>query len=86
MELEKEKDDDSEDSKRSRFDTILLLMQEIQGCGLPPEELVGEQPNLFQCDADGNPIIPSIPGIDSPQNCCVMWNWILHQYSMWLEV
>lgn len=47
-------------------------MQEMQTCGHPPEDLIGEQPSLFQSDASGNPIVPSFPPIGDPQNCSVM--------------
>ncbi|XP_015586422.1 peroxisomal biogenesis factor 19 [Cephus cinctus] len=71
-ELEKEKEDDSEEVKKKRFEKTLSLMQEMQSCGQPPADLVGEQ-SIIQFDGEGNPIMPSLPsGIDSPQNCCVM--------------
>jgi len=73
-ELEKEKDDDADDVKKRRFDTILSLMQEMQTYGQPPEELVGEQnPSLFQFDPEGNSVMPGLPpGAEPPQNCSIM--------------
>lgn len=72
-ELESEKDDDTDEVKQTRFQTTLSLMQEMQNCGQLPEELVGEQPTFFQFDPDGNPILPTLPpGVEMPQNCCVM--------------
>ncbi|XP_015115214.1 peroxisomal biogenesis factor 19 [Diachasma alloeum] len=72
-ELEKEKDDDSDPVKKQQFEKILGLMQEMQNCGQPPEDLVGEQTSLFQFDNDGNPMIGQSlpPGVD-PQNCSIM--------------
>ncbi|XP_054002311.1 peroxisomal biogenesis factor 19 [Hylaeus anthracinus] len=72
-ELEKEKDEDTEEIKRKRFEMIISLMQEVQGCGQLPEELVGEQTMPFQTDAEGDPIIPALfRGMESPQNCRLM--------------
>ncbi|KAK0091577.1 hypothetical protein PV326_002997 [Microctonus aethiopoides] len=68
-ELEMEKADDANDVKMERFDKIMKLMHEMQSYGAPPEDLVGDQPNLFQMDSEGNPTLP--PGID-PQNCNIM--------------
>ncbi|XP_043475664.1 peroxisomal biogenesis factor 19 [Leptopilina heterotoma] len=71
-ELETEKEDDTDEIKKRRFDKTLMLMQEMQTCGHPPEDLIGEQPPLFQSDGSGNPIVPSFPPIGDPQNCCLM--------------
>ncbi|XP_011297655.1 peroxisomal biogenesis factor 19 [Fopius arisanus] len=72
-EFEEEKEDDSQSTKQQRLDKILALMQEMQNSGHPPEDLVGEQPNLFQFDNDGNPMMGQglPPGVD-PQNCSIM--------------
>ncbi|XP_029051033.1 peroxisomal biogenesis factor 19 isoform X1 [Osmia bicornis bicornis] len=71
-ELEKEKDGDSEEIKKKRFETVVSLMQEVQSCGQLPEELVGDQ-CPFQVDADGEPVIPALfRGMESPQNCRLM--------------
>ncbi|KAL2718303.1 peroxisomal biogenesis factor 19 [Vespula squamosa] len=72
-ELEKEKDTDTEEVKKRRFEMILSLMQDMQTYGQPPEELIGEHPALLQFDSEGNPIIPPLPpGVEIPQNCCIM--------------
>lgn len=68
-ELEAEKSEDSDDVKRGRFDKVLDLMHEMQTCGQPPDDLIGEQSGLFQLDAEGNPVLP--PGVD-PSNCSIM--------------
>lgn len=61
-ELEKEKDDDTEEIKKRRFETISSLMHEMYTCGQPPEDLVGKQPPFFQFDPDS----------DLAQNCRLM--------------
>ncbi|XP_076378647.1 peroxisomal biogenesis factor 19 [Megalopta genalis] len=72
-ELENEKDEDTKETKKKRFETVTSLMQEVQGCGQLPEELVGEQTMPFQLDAEGDPIIPAVlRGMDSSQNCQLM--------------
>ncbi|XP_078050963.1 peroxisomal biogenesis factor 19 [Augochlora pura] len=72
-ELENEKDDDTKETKKKRFETVTSLMQEVQGCGQLPEELVGEQTMPFQLDSEGDPIIPAVlRGMDSSQNCQLM--------------
>ncbi|XP_076643039.1 peroxisomal biogenesis factor 19 isoform X2 [Halictus rubicundus] len=72
-ELEKEKDEDTKETKKKRFETVISLMQEVQGYGQLPEELVGEQTMPFQVDAEGDPIIPAfLRGMDSSQNCQLM--------------
>lgn len=72
-ELEKEKNADTEEIKKRRFEMILSLMQDMQTYGQPPEELIGEHPALLQFDSEGNPVIPPLPpGVEIPQNCCIM--------------
>lgn len=44
-------------------------MHEMQTCGQPPDDLIGEQTGLFQLDDMGNPVLP--PGVD-PSNCSIM--------------
>ncbi|XP_012252018.2 peroxisomal biogenesis factor 19 [Athalia rosae] len=68
-ELEKETADDSEEVKKARFEKTLALMNRMQNCGQPPEDLVGA-PSLFKVDAEGNPVLPT--GVEAPENCCVM--------------
>lgn len=43
VEFEKEKDDDTEQVKKERFQKLLELMQKVNECGDPPSELVGDQ-------------------------------------------
>ncbi|XP_003691212.2 LOW QUALITY PROTEIN: peroxisomal biogenesis factor 19 [Apis florea] len=72
-ELDKEKDDDTEEIKRKRFETIISLMQEVQACGQLPEELIGEQTAPFQIDTEGDSVIPALlRSMESSQNCCLM--------------
>ncbi|XP_076662952.1 peroxisomal biogenesis factor 19 isoform X2 [Andrena cerasifolii] len=73
-ELEKEKDEDTETIKKERFDLVMSLMQEVQGCGQLPEELVGDQAMPFQIDAESDQIMPVLlRGMEqSPQNCSLM--------------
>lgn len=42
---EEEKDSDSTEKKKKRFDKVMALMQEMQNLGHPPKELVGESPS-----------------------------------------
>ncbi|XP_003399642.1 peroxisomal biogenesis factor 19 [Bombus terrestris] len=73
MELDKEKDGDTEEVKKKRFETIISFMQEVQACGQLPEELIGEQTMPFQTDTEGDPVIPALLRImETPQNCCLM--------------
>ncbi|XP_076754511.1 peroxisomal biogenesis factor 19 [Xylocopa sonorina] len=73
MELDKEEERDTEEIKKRRFERIISLMQELQGHGQLPEELIGEQTMPFQMVAEGNPVIPVLlRGMESPQNCCLM--------------
>ncbi|XP_006624825.1 peroxisomal biogenesis factor 19 isoform X1 [Apis dorsata] len=73
IELDKEKDDDTEEIKRKRFETIISLMQEVQACGQLPEELIGEQTAPFQIDTEGDSVIPALlRSMESSQNCCLM--------------
>lgn len=41
-ELEGEKEDDSVDVRRTRFEKVLTLMQKLQDYGQPPADLVGD--------------------------------------------
>lgn len=67
-ELEKESESDSSEVKRKRFDIILNLMQKMQDCGQPPQDLVGDLNSIVSFDEQGN---PRIPGMD-PSKCSVM--------------
>lgn len=73
LELEKEKENDTEDVKKKRFDVILALMQDMQSCGQPPEDLVGDQVTS-PFDGEGAPAMPALPpGLDQ-ENCSIMWS------------
>ncbi|KAF3428910.1 hypothetical protein E2986_12520 [Frieseomelitta varia] len=67
VELDKEKDSDTEEVKKKRFETIISLMQEVQACGQLPEELIGEQTTLFQSGAEGETMIPTSGVVYFPQ-------------------
>ena len=45
-EFESEDASDDEQTRNTRFETILSLMQQMQECGHPPKELAGEAVNL----------------------------------------
>ncbi|EFA05071.1 peroxisomal biogenesis factor 19 [Tribolium castaneum] len=57
-ELEKEKESDSSEQKKERFDKVLSLMQKLQDYGQPPTDLVGDVgpplPLEMQNNADPN--------------------------------
>lgn len=46
-EYEAESSSDSDDVRKKRFEKLLGLMQQMQECGQPPSELVGEMPPGF---------------------------------------
>ncbi|KAH0944480.1 hypothetical protein HN011_008420 [Eciton burchellii] len=71
IELEKEKEDDTEDVKKHRFESVLKLMTDMQNYGQAPEDLVGQQCTLFQFDSEKGPAFP-LPGVNSQQECCIM--------------
>ncbi|XP_017883687.1 peroxisomal biogenesis factor 19 [Ceratina calcarata] len=73
-ELDEEKDGDNEETKKKRLEKIIALMQEVQGCGQLPVELIGEQAtHPFNLDAEGDVVIPSLlRNMESSQNCSVM--------------
>lgn len=65
-ELDKESPQDSEQVKTARFDQVLGLLQEMQDCGQPPAELVGNLDAIL--GSQGQPQIP--PGM-SPEQCTI---------------
>ncbi|KAG5323488.1 PEX19 factor, partial [Pseudoatta argentina] len=71
IELEKEKEDDTEDIKQHRFECVLKFMTEMQNYGQAPDDLFGEQFLPFQFDFGSNPTFPFPPGVDSQQDCCI---------------
>lgn len=64
-ELEKEKEDDSADVKRERFNIVLDRMQKMQELGTPPAEILGEVPENA---------VPNLPidGAMNNEQCSVM--------------
>jgi hypothetical protein len=56
--LETEKPDDTEELKKKRFERTLSLMEEMQSCGQPPEDLIS--------------VASALPGMADSQNCSVM--------------
>lgn len=64
-ELEKEKPDDPADVKRTRFQTVLEMMQSMQDLGQPPADLVGD------LGGPGNMNLPTLdPSALSDLNQC----------------
>ncbi|KZC08672.1 PREDICTED: peroxisomal biogenesis factor 19 [Dufourea novaeangliae] len=63
VELEKEKAEDNDEIKRKRCDTIISLLQEVQGCGQLPEELI---------DGEGDHVPKLLRGLELQQNCRFM--------------
>lgn len=45
-EFESEQSSDSDATKKERFQRVLGVMQQMQECGSPPKELVGDVPDL----------------------------------------
>ena len=41
-EFEEEEEGDSQDIKNQRFERIIDLMQQMQECGQPPKDIVGD--------------------------------------------
>lgn len=60
-EYEAESSNDSDDIKKKRFEKLLGLMQQMQECGQPPPELVGEMPPGFAGPIPEMPDPPEIP-------------------------
>lgn len=58
-EFESEQDNDSERVKSERFQRILSVMQQMQDCGPPPKDLVGDVPDFNSAGLD----LPKIPGL-----------------------
>ena len=46
-EFEAEKEEDSEEVKKQRFERILDTMQEMQELGQPPKEIVGDMVSIL---------------------------------------
>lgn len=73
-EYESEKDSDSPEVKKARFERILDLMQKMQEFGHPPKELIGDMVPGFEVDESGIPRIPGITprGGSGGDSCSVM--------------
>ncbi|ELT92282.1 hypothetical protein CAPTEDRAFT_224754 [Capitella teleta] len=65
-EFDEEKDADSDESKRLRFDRIMNVMQQMQELGQPPKEIVGDMPPGLDLDPNG---LPKFPGAEQ---CSIM--------------
>lgn len=59
-EFEAESPSDSDDTKKTRFQKILTTMQQMQECGAPPKDLVGEVPDMGSPEFD----LSKIPGLN----------------------
>ncbi|KAJ8984035.1 hypothetical protein NQ317_012259 [Molorchus minor] len=71
VELNKEKDSDSAEVKKERFQTVLALMQKLQDYGQPPAELVGDVDTPFNFDGQGNPVgLPN--NLEPNPDCSIM--------------
>nr|XP_023013539.1 peroxisomal biogenesis factor 19 [Leptinotarsa decemlineata] len=69
VELNEEKETDSNDVKKERFMKVLGLMQKLQDYGQPPSELVGDLETPFGFDPQGNPLnSENNPGSNSECN------------------
>lgn len=68
-EYETESTSDPDDVKKKRFEKLLGLMQQMQECGQPPSELVGEMPPGFTGPFPEMPeVAPELP--DELKNEC----------------
>lgn len=67
-EFEAESPDDSDATKKERFQQILTTMQAMQECGSPPKDLVGDVPEMGSPELD----FSKIPGFNpSGFQCCI---------------
>ena len=51
-EFEEEQDDEPQDIKSQRFERIIDLMQQMQECGQPPKDIVGDMVSCQLLDSD----------------------------------
>ena len=65
-EFEAEAPNDPESVKTERFQRILSVMQQMQECGSPPKELVGDVPDFNSPGFD----FPKIPGLGGDGGQC----------------
>lgn len=52
------------DSPQSGSTEIMSILTEAQGYGNPPKEILAQLMPGMEFDADGNPIVPGIPGFE----------------------
>lgn len=58
------------DFRRKKSDVLIFQMQD---CGQPPKDLVGDLGSMVTFDEDGNPCLPGLaPGTADPSQCSVM--------------
>uniref|UniRef100_A0A914W4Q1 Peroxin-19 n=1 Tax=Plectus sambesii TaxID=2011161 RepID=A0A914W4Q1_9BILA len=70
-EYENEADEKDQEACMRQFDTITQLMQQMQTCGYPPEELVGGLPPGWSFDASTG--MPKLEDANqASESCCVM--------------
>ncbi|XP_060073108.1 peroxisomal biogenesis factor 19-like [Ylistrum balloti] len=67
-EFEKEKDSETEEVKKLRFERIVDKMQKMQELGQPPKDIVGDMAPGLDFDENG---MPKLPGTQDGQ-CAVM--------------
>ncbi|KAL3886290.1 hypothetical protein ACJMK2_026297 [Sinanodonta woodiana] len=65
--FEKEKESDSDQVKKTRFQRVMDMMQKMQDLGQPPEDIVGDMAPGLEFDEDGLPKMPN-----SPESCLIM--------------
>jgi len=67
-EFEAEKDDDTDEVKGQRFERLITIMQKMQSCGHPPEELVGALPAGWAMDEQSG--IPTVVDQEKAAEAC----------------
>jgi peroxin-19 len=67
-EFEAETPEDSDTTKKERFQRILTTMQSMQECGSPPKDLVGEVPDMGSPELD----FSKIPGFNPSGSQCTI--------------
>jgi len=67
-EFEEEKEDDPDDVKGQRFERLIIVMQKMQACGHPPEDLVGSLPAGWAMDEQTG--IPQVVDQEKAAEAC----------------
>lgn len=72
-EFDAEDSEDTDDVKKDRFQRILSIMQQMQECGSPPKDLVGDVPDLGSPGPYFLSDFSKIPGLNNPNGgqCCI---------------